>query len=325
MAKILMIESDASVRNQMKIALESEGYQVEETGEGKTAVDSVRQYCPDVIVLSVELSQGQNGYILCNRLRKDEELKDIPIVLTGNPDGFAAHAKLKAKANQYVPKPINSQLLLTSVSRCLPATDTPDLVGEESADDNSLGELVLLDADESTQIQPPFTEPMDVTFEMDSATSAIEPDLVPEVALDTDPGYSSFELEGLQGGAPVADLNAERDKEITDLKKQVSELSAELTRRETQMKALAQRTDALAAEKKHLEPQVAQLQIELDALKLEHETFVKHAEERTTAGDQLERLQAQSQTDQRNREKLRKALSIALQLLGEPSPPQGIS
>src|SRR5215831_4487975 len=109
--KIMIVESDRGLSGQMKAELAARGFEVEETAEGKKSVDHVRRAKPDLVVLSVELSAGQSGYVICGKLKKDDDLKAIPVVIIGNPDGFVQHSKLKTRADEYVPKPVDLQVL----------------------------------------------------------------------------------------------------------------------------------------------------------------------------------------------------------------------
>src|SRR5260370_16601997 len=105
-AKILIVESDLGTSNAARPELEGRGFSVEETSEGKGCVEHIRHSRPSLIVLAVELSAGQNGYLICSKLKKDPELKDIPLIIIGPPDGFQKHRKLKnTRAEDYLPKP----------------------------------------------------------------------------------------------------------------------------------------------------------------------------------------------------------------------------
>src|SRR5579864_308142 len=100
--KVLIVESDSATSGKVKVALEARHFAVQETADGKSSIELIRRERPEVVVLAVDLPQGQNGYILCGKLKKDDELKSTPIVIIGNPDGFAQHRKLKTHADDYV-------------------------------------------------------------------------------------------------------------------------------------------------------------------------------------------------------------------------------
>src|SRR5213078_1430987 len=63
-----------------------------------------------------------NGYMLCTRLKKDEALKSIPVILTSanaTPDSFEKHKKLKTRAEEYLIKPFEPPALFAKVNALL--------------------------------------------------------------------------------------------------------------------------------------------------------------------------------------------------------------
>src|SRR5206468_648516 len=75
----------------------------------------------DLIVVCVE-AQPTNGYMLCTRLKKDDKLKDIPVILTSanaTADAFEKHKKLKTRAEEYLIKPFEPKAILEKASALL--------------------------------------------------------------------------------------------------------------------------------------------------------------------------------------------------------------
>ena len=101
---------------------------------------------PGVIVLSVDLPGGQNGYLLVGKLKKDEELRGVPVVIVGNPEGFSAHAKLKNRADEYLAKPVDIEGLVAVVGRLTGTADEPAPPPEEEATVSGDPDLDLIDA-----------------------------------------------------------------------------------------------------------------------------------------------------------------------------------
>ena len=152
--KILIVENDRALSGQMKADLERRGFKVEEAAEGKKSVDIVRRSHPDLVILGVELAAGQSGYVICGKLKKDEALSAIPIVMLGNPDGFVQHSKLKTRADEYVPKPVDLEVLSERVRGLLgmppqaagTADDALTMEDVVEADDLPVEEISLDDA-----------------------------------------------------------------------------------------------------------------------------------------------------------------------------------
>ena len=124
--KVLLIESDAGFARETSEALESKGFQVRVTGDGKEGLDLAQEQRPDAIVLCVELPK-MSGYSVIQKLKKDEGLKAIPVILTSaeaTSDTFEAHKKLKARAEDYLLKPFEPSVLVGKLASLLglPAT-----------------------------------------------------------------------------------------------------------------------------------------------------------------------------------------------------------
>ena len=78
--KILLIESDGAFAQETSAAIEARGVEVRVTADGKEALELARAEHPDLIVLCVELPK-MSGYSVCNKLKKDDQLKAIPLVI----------------------------------------------------------------------------------------------------------------------------------------------------------------------------------------------------------------------------------------------------
>jgi DNA-binding response OmpR family regulator len=103
---VLIVEGDAALSARMRGALEARGFSVQETTDGRTCVEVARQGHAACVVLAVDLPSGQNGYILCGKFKKDDELRLVPVAIVGSPEGFAQHGKLKNRADAYLGKPL---------------------------------------------------------------------------------------------------------------------------------------------------------------------------------------------------------------------------
>jgi CheY-like chemotaxis protein len=112
--KILLIENDSAFAEGLTQALETTGFDVRATGDGKEGLDLAREWDPTAIVLCVELP-GMSGYLVCQKLRKDDALKAIPLVLTSaeaTADTFEKHKALKVRADEYLLKPYDPSALV---------------------------------------------------------------------------------------------------------------------------------------------------------------------------------------------------------------------
>ena len=124
---VLLIESDTPFARAMSKALESRGFGVRTSPDGKEGFELARALHPDCVVLCVELP-GLSGYSWCNRLKKDGDLKSIPLVITSSeatPETFDQHRKLKTRAEDYLLKPFSPETLVERVTTLVGVPDAP--------------------------------------------------------------------------------------------------------------------------------------------------------------------------------------------------------
>src|SRR5256885_14239949 len=109
--------------------MEARGFTATLATDSEQGMSLAKEESPDLIVVCVE-AQPTNGYMLCTRLKKDDKLKSIPVVLTianATPESFEKHKKLKTRAEEYLVKPFQPAALLEKASGLLgiapPAAD----------------------------------------------------------------------------------------------------------------------------------------------------------------------------------------------------------
>jgi CheY-like chemotaxis protein len=122
MSGILLIDAEQPFADQMVSALRGRGFSVKHLDDGKDGLDFARDSRPDLIVLCVELPK-MSGYSICNKLKKDGDLKNIPLLITSKeatPETFAQHKKLKTRAEEYLIKPFSEQDLLEKIGSLIP-------------------------------------------------------------------------------------------------------------------------------------------------------------------------------------------------------------
>lgn len=118
---VAIIEPDQNVASHVEQAFTSLGFQTHVLADGDV-VEFVRQRGPSIILLNVELTKG-SGYSFCNRLKKAQDLKRIPIILTSGqetPEAFAQHQKTPTPADAYMHKPFSMDQLIDAVGRLVP-------------------------------------------------------------------------------------------------------------------------------------------------------------------------------------------------------------
>jgi DNA-binding response OmpR family regulator len=109
---VLMVEDSPPQALKMKMALENGGCRVywSETGFGGLGMAQQRRF--DLIILDVELPDI-NGFEICRKLKADEKLKHIPVVMLTTLDSASdVMSGLDAGAIDYIPKDAFAELVL---------------------------------------------------------------------------------------------------------------------------------------------------------------------------------------------------------------------
>src|SRR5215204_2994485 len=123
-ATILVVDDERNIVQLARLYLRNEGYQVEAAGNGREALEKVRQTNPSLILLDLMMPE-MDGWEVCKQLRKTG---DIPIImLTARDDDIDKVVGLELGADDYVTKPFNPRELVARVKAVLRRSqNTPD-------------------------------------------------------------------------------------------------------------------------------------------------------------------------------------------------------
>jgi DNA-binding response OmpR family regulator len=129
--KILIIEDEPTQRILAKEILESAGYSVRSSDDGKHGLNMAIKTQPDLIILDL-LLPSLDGYSLCTSLRECEQTAQIPIILiTGSKEPDVIKRGLAAGANDFVNKPVDWQFLADRVDFVLKQSGQRKMLDEE--------------------------------------------------------------------------------------------------------------------------------------------------------------------------------------------------
>ncbi len=104
---VLIVDDEYAGRETLQSILEGEGYRLEMAENGAQAIEKARQFLPDVILLDV-MMPGMTGFEVCQRIRSDPQIAEIPIImLTALDDRESLLTALKAGADDFVSKPFD--------------------------------------------------------------------------------------------------------------------------------------------------------------------------------------------------------------------------
>jgi two-component system response regulator MtrA len=119
MARILVADDDEDIRMLVVMRLQHSGHDVEQVGDGATAVEQCRSGAPDLVVLDL-MMPGMNGLDACRTIRADPELARTPVILlTARAQSSDVEAGLAAGADDYITKPFSPRDLAERVDALL--------------------------------------------------------------------------------------------------------------------------------------------------------------------------------------------------------------
>jgi len=80
---ILIVDDDKEFLDEISYALKAEGLEVTTLSEGQQVLDVSLRLKPDVILIDIKLGK-ESGFQIADKLRRNRELRDIPIIaITG--------------------------------------------------------------------------------------------------------------------------------------------------------------------------------------------------------------------------------------------------
>jgi two-component system sensor histidine kinase/response regulator len=119
---LIVGESPANLRSLASV-LGERGYRVRSASSGSVALTVVGATPPDLILLDIDVP-GMNGCQLCERLKVDEQTRDIPVIFVGTPDEIGDGVRaFGAGGADYVTRPFRFEEVLARVDTHLALRD----------------------------------------------------------------------------------------------------------------------------------------------------------------------------------------------------------
>ena len=117
MAKVLLVEDNASARRLVEFTLQQEGHVVVTANNGKEGLEKAQVEQPDVIVMDIMMPQ-MGGYEACLRLREIPTTAHIPImILSAKSQQLDKSFGMMAGADDYLEKPVDPQVIAEHVKK----------------------------------------------------------------------------------------------------------------------------------------------------------------------------------------------------------------
>lgn len=119
MTSILVVDDSPTIRTTVEWLLSNSGYNVRIAHDGLSALNALREFDPDLVLLDIRLPHV-DGYQLCKLIRRNPRYAMVPIVmLSGLSSRSHIQCALDAGADDYVVKPIQDEVLLNTIQQQL--------------------------------------------------------------------------------------------------------------------------------------------------------------------------------------------------------------
>jgi DNA-binding response OmpR family regulator/chromosome segregation ATPase len=296
--KVLVFESDAAFAGELRTELARLGMVAQVVDDGYAGLMAAASERPDLILLSIELPR-MNGFSVCNKLKKDPSLKDVPLIIMStdsSEETFDQHRKLRTRAEDYVRKPIAFGELLehmrpfVKVENGRPSAGSDDdaiIIDDEIELDGVEGlSAADITADETTQVATAANVEAEVEAFANTAFDRL---------MDSEPPTStrssrapkeepSAELEQIGTAERIPSVipalprkissappRPQVDADVERLRGETERQKAELARMERELqtaRAEVTRLEDAARQSSESDERVTKLQRELDELKL---------------------------------------------------------
>ena len=123
--KILVIEDTHSLREVIVDILTIEGMQVIEAENGQVGIDKAKEHIPDLILCDI-MMPIKDGYQVFDELSQNIDLKDIPFIfLSAKTNSENVLEGMVLGADDYITKPFESDLLISSIKNKLEKKEAP--------------------------------------------------------------------------------------------------------------------------------------------------------------------------------------------------------
>lgn len=124
-AKILIIDDDPDIVEASRMVLEAKGYQVFSAANSTDGRKKIKEERPQLIILDVMMDKMDDGFVLAQSLKQDQQYASIPILMLTaviKKTGFTFSPQSDGEwlpVDDFVEKPIQPDVLIKKVETLL--------------------------------------------------------------------------------------------------------------------------------------------------------------------------------------------------------------
>lgn len=183
--KLLLADDSVTIQKVVELLLSDEDYEIKAVGNGEEALAMIKDYSPDIVLADIEMP-GMNGYQLCEKIKNDETLAHIPVILlAGAFEPIDEDLAKEVKADDYLVKPFESQELISKLNAVMASKEIEEAAVSTPGEAEAVEEAaeVLTEGIEEAALE---TEAIEVAAPLEEIEELEEL----EEALETEPSGS---------------------------------------------------------------------------------------------------------------------------------------
>lgn len=110
----MIADDDPGIVDAVEMLLEFEGYERVSTLDGSKTITVMKEEQPDLLLLDIWMS-GEDGRDICKRIKLDDELKHIPVIMVSASRDIRSSA-IEAGADDFLAKPFEMYEMLSKIA-----------------------------------------------------------------------------------------------------------------------------------------------------------------------------------------------------------------
>lgn len=115
-AKIMVIDDEVEITDVIQAFLQGAGYTVMTENSAMAAIEKVKEFKPDVILLDIMMG-GMDGYQICEELKNHPDTKNTPVLfLTGKDSRDDSGKSFQVGGDMFIKKPFSGDRLLEIIN-----------------------------------------------------------------------------------------------------------------------------------------------------------------------------------------------------------------
>jgi CheY-like chemotaxis protein len=133
--RLLLADDSVTIHKVVNLTFASEDIEVEAVPDGSQALERAKASRPDILLADVSMP-GLNGYELCDSVRRDPDIADMPVILlVGTFEDFDDDQAARVRCDAHLTKPLETSELVETVRRLIDQeTQAPSQPSEGQGD-----------------------------------------------------------------------------------------------------------------------------------------------------------------------------------------------